>query len=205
MNNGSPESTGHVDIWGPPNLDLLVNAMKNFVPHATMVNKHIIPDDIKVHENGSALAPSLHMLELKDKHKFKAVSISAILLSPTQLARSQFRPNDASIVYICKLHDIRGNFDPVKVKACGLKQGRKLAELEKGFSVKSDLLDIEVHPDDVIGPPIEMGNLHVGLNKIEYESAILPTVLFGQRIMVQRDFQGHLCLRHQFPSRLFDC
>ncbi|XP_060176784.1 tRNAse Z TRZ4, mitochondrial-like isoform X2 [Lycium barbarum] len=154
MNKGSPESTGHVDIWGPPNLDLLVNAMKNFVPHATMVNKHIIPDDIKVHENGSALAPSLHMLELKDKHKFKAVSISAILLSPTQLAGSQFRPNDASIVYICKLHDIRGNFDPEKVKACGLKQGRKLAELEKGFSVKSDLLDIEVHPDDVMGPPI---------------------------------------------------
>ncbi|XP_060178291.1 tRNAse Z TRZ4, mitochondrial-like [Lycium barbarum] len=162
MNNGSPESTGHVDIWGPPNLDLLVNAMNNFDPHATMVNKHIIPDNANIHENGSALAPSLHVLELKDKHKFKAVTISAILLSLTQLAGSYFKPNDTSIVYICKLHDIRGNFDPEKIKACGLKQGRKVAELEKGFSVKSDLLDIELTfilprsgpSSDVIGPLI---------------------------------------------------
>ncbi|XP_075103366.1 tRNAse Z TRZ4, mitochondrial isoform X6 [Nicotiana tabacum] len=157
IKNGSPESTEHVDIWGPPNLDLLVNAMKNFVPHATMVKAHIIPrsDNVMVHGNGAALASSLHAEELQAEGKFKAVSISAILLTPTDLLDgSHFSSNDTSIVYICNLHDIRGEFDPRKAKACGLKKGRKLGQLQNGISVKSDLLDIEVHPDDVIGPPI---------------------------------------------------
>lgn len=84
IKNGSPESTEHVDIWGPPILDLLVNAMKNFVPHATMVKAHIIPrsDNVKVHGNGAALASSLHAEELQAEGKFKAVSISAFS-SPT--------------------------------------------------------------------------------------------------------------------------
>ncbi|XP_015165885.1 zinc phosphodiesterase ELAC protein 2-like [Solanum tuberosum] len=143
MKNGSSESDDHVRIWGPPNLDLLVNAMKTYVPHAVMTKKNIIP------QSGSALAPPLHAEELRDVDKFKAVSISAFLLSPTQ-----FSSNDTSIVYICKLHDIRGKVDVVKAKACGLEDKRKLGQLQKGISVKSDLLDIEVHPDDVIGPPI---------------------------------------------------
>lgn len=135
-----------VDIWGPPNLDLLVNAMKNFVPHATMVKTHIIPqsDNVMVHGNGAALASSLHAEELQAEGKFKAVSISAILLTPTHLDGSHFSSNDTSIVYICNLHDIRGEFDPRKAKACGLKKGRKLGQLQNGISVKSDLLDIEV-------------------------------------------------------------
>uniref|UniRef100_A0A1U7YHM3 ribonuclease Z n=1 Tax=Nicotiana sylvestris TaxID=4096 RepID=A0A1U7YHM3_NICSY len=146
IKNGSPESTEHVDIWGPPNLDLLVNAMKNFVPHATMVKAHIIPrsDNVMVHGNGAALASSLHAEELQAEGKFKAVSISAILLTPTHLDGSHFSSNDTSIVYICNLHDIRGEFDPRKAKACGLKKGRKLGQLQNGISVKSDLLDIEV-------------------------------------------------------------
>ncbi|KAH0721288.1 hypothetical protein KY290_006210 [Solanum tuberosum] len=143
MKNGSSESDDHVRIWGPPNLDLLVNAMKTYVPHAVMTKKNIIP------QSGSALAPPLYAEELRDVDKFKAVSISAFLLSPTQ-----FSPNDTSIVYICKLHDIRGKVDIVKAKACGLEDKRKLGQLQKGISVKSDLLDIEVHPDDVIGPSI---------------------------------------------------
>ncbi|XP_019254358.1 PREDICTED: zinc phosphodiesterase ELAC protein 2-like isoform X2 [Nicotiana attenuata] len=130
--------------------------MKNFVPHATMVKAHIIPrsDNVMVHGNGAALASSLHAEELQAEGKFKAVSISAILLTPTHLDGSHFSSNDTSIVYICNLHDIRGEFDPRKAKACGLKKGRKLGQLQNGISVKSDLLDIEVHPDDVIGPPI---------------------------------------------------
>uniref|UniRef100_A0A3Q7JF54 ribonuclease Z n=1 Tax=Solanum lycopersicum TaxID=4081 RepID=A0A3Q7JF54_SOLLC len=143
IKNGSFESDDHVRIWGPPNLDLLVNAMKTYVPHAVMTKKNIIP------QSGSALAPPLYVEELRDVDKFKAVNISAFLLSP-----AQFSPNDTSIVYICKLHDIRGKVDIVKAKACGLEDKRKLGQLQKGISVKSDLLDIEVHPDDVIGPPI---------------------------------------------------
>ncbi|MCD7462440.1 hypothetical protein HAX54_048544 [Datura stramonium] len=156
MNNGSPESIGHVSIWGPPDLDLLVNAMKNFVPHAVMEKTNIIPqsDNVTINGNRSALAPPIHAQELQAKPKFKAVSLSAILLSPTHLAGSHFSSNDTSIVYICKLHDIRGKVDLGKAKACGLKQGRKLGQLQDGISVKSDLLDTEVHPDDVIGPPI---------------------------------------------------
>lgn len=148
MKNESPQSAGKVEIWGPPNLDLLVNAMKIFVPRAVMKNKNIIS------QSGSALAPPIHAEELRADGKFKAVSISAILLSPTHLAGSHFSPSDTSIVYICKLHDITGKVDTDKAKACGLDRGRKLGQLQKGFSVKSDFLDIEVHPDDVIGPTI---------------------------------------------------
>ncbi|XP_047270115.1 tRNAse Z TRZ4, mitochondrial isoform X1 [Capsicum annuum] len=148
MKDESPQSAGKVQIWGPPNLNLLVNAMKTFVPHAVMKNKNCIP------QSGSALVPPLHAEELRADGKFKAVSISAILLSPTHFAGSHFSPNDTSIVYICKLHDITGKVDKDKAKACGLNPGRKLGQLQKGFSVKSDFLDIEVHPDDVIGPTI---------------------------------------------------
>ncbi|KAM3281093.1 hypothetical protein P3S67_028113 [Capsicum chacoense] len=52
-------------IWGPPNLDLLVNAMKTFVPHVVMKNKNIIP------QSGSALVPSLHAEEVRADGKFK--------------------------------------------------------------------------------------------------------------------------------------
>ncbi|XP_055808983.1 tRNAse Z TRZ4, mitochondrial-like isoform X2 [Solanum dulcamara] len=140
MKNESSKSDDHVCIWGPPNLDLLVNAMKTYVPNAVMKKINIIS------QSGSALAPP------DCDGKFKAVSISAILLSPIRLAGSDFSPNDTSIVYVCKLHDIRGKVDTVKAKACGLEDQRKLGQLQNGISVKSDLLDIEVHPDDVVGP-----------------------------------------------------
>ncbi|OIT33758.1 hypothetical protein A4A49_07384 [Nicotiana attenuata] len=134
-----------------------------------MIKAHIVPqsDNVMVHGNGAALGSCLHAEELQAEGKFKAVSISAILLTPTHLDGSHFSSNDTSIVYICNLRDIRGEFDPRKAKACGLKKGRKLGQLQNGISVKSDLLDIElsncsrlsfclilVHPDDAIGPPI---------------------------------------------------
>ncbi|PHU17005.1 hypothetical protein BC332_12700 [Capsicum chinense] len=108
MNNESPQSVGK--IWGPPNLDSLVNAMKTFVPHVVMKNKNIIP------QSGSALVPSLHAEELRADGKFKAV---------------------------------RGKLTLGKAEACGIKDKRRLGQLQKGFSVKSDFLDIEVHPNDL--------------------------------------------------------
>ncbi|KAF3679701.1 hypothetical protein FXO38_02647 [Capsicum annuum] len=36
-----------------------------------------------------------------------------------------------------------------KAEACGIKDKRRLGQLQKGFSVKSDFLDIEVHPNDL--------------------------------------------------------
>ncbi|PHT80882.1 hypothetical protein T459_13897 [Capsicum annuum] len=99
-----------LQIWGPPNLDSLVNAMKIFVPHVVMKNKNIIP------QSGSALVPSLHAEELRADGKFKAV---------------------------------RGKLTLGKAEACGIKDKRRLGQLQKGFSVKSDFLDIEVHPNDL--------------------------------------------------------
>ncbi|PHT37260.1 hypothetical protein CQW23_24960 [Capsicum baccatum] len=101
-------------------------------------------------------SPSVLLCFDKERFIFNAGEVCrfAIAITKTKVLRVLGNPNDTSIVYICKLHDITGKVDKDKAKACGLNPGRKLGQLQKGFSVKSDLLDIEVHPDDVIGPTI---------------------------------------------------
>ncbi|PHT75899.1 hypothetical protein T459_19421 [Capsicum annuum] len=120
MNNESPQSAGKVQIWVPPNQDLLVNVMNTFVPHVVMKNKNIIP------QTGSALVPLFHAEELGANGKFKAVSISVIHLSQINLDGSHFGLNDTSITNICKLYDIR----------------------QKVNTRKSDLLDIKAENTD---------------------------------------------------------
>ncbi|KAF3626577.1 cox19 family protein [Capsicum annuum] len=101
-------------------------------------------------------SPSVLLCFDKERFIFNAGEVCrfAIAITKTKVLRVLGNPNDTSIVYICKLHDITGKVDKDKAKACGLNPGRKLGQLQKGFSVKSDLLYIEVHPDDVIGPTI---------------------------------------------------
>ncbi|MQL95375.1 hypothetical protein Taro_028042, partial [Colocasia esculenta] len=64
------------------------------------------------------------------------------------------KPGDIAVVYVCELPEIKGKFDPVKAEALGLKPGPKYRELQGGSSVKSDFLNIMVHPSDVLGPSI---------------------------------------------------
>uniref|UniRef100_A0A1D1XFM1 ribonuclease Z n=2 Tax=Anthurium amnicola TaxID=1678845 RepID=A0A1D1XFM1_9ARAE len=68
--------------------------------------------------------------------------------------RSTLKPGDIAVVYACELPEIKGKFDPVKAEALGLKPGPKYRELQLGNCVKSDFLDIMVHPNDVLGPSI---------------------------------------------------
>ncbi|KAM3338721.1 hypothetical protein P3S68_030807 [Capsicum galapagoense] len=48
-----------------------------------------------------------------------------------------------------KFKAVRGKLTLGKAEACGIKDKRRLGQLQKGFSVKSDFLDIEVHPNDL--------------------------------------------------------
>ncbi|PHT38087.1 hypothetical protein CQW23_21660 [Capsicum baccatum] len=77
---------------GLPGITKVLSAGKTFVPHVVMKNKNIVP------QSASALVLSLHAEELRADGKFKAVSISAILLSLIHLDGSHFGPNDISIV-----------------------------------------------------------------------------------------------------------
>ncbi|KAJ0989419.1 hypothetical protein J5N97_007775 [Dioscorea zingiberensis] len=67
-------------------------------------------------------------------------------------AESTLKPGDIAVVYACELPEIKGKFDPDKAASLGLKPGPKYRELQLGNSVRSDHLDIMVHPSDVLGP-----------------------------------------------------
>ncbi|CAK7325117.1 unnamed protein product [Dovyalis caffra] len=116
-----------VNIWGPSDLKLLVEAMKSFIPHAAMVHTKLISDDRHV---------------LVDNN---AVKVSAILLRPHILDGSHVKPCEISVIYVCELHEIRGKFNKEKADAFGLTVREKYRILQRGDSV---------HPSDVFGPSI---------------------------------------------------
>ncbi|GMH15986.1 hypothetical protein Nepgr_017827 [Nepenthes gracilis] len=68
--------------------------------------------------------------------------------------RTAIKPGDLSVIYVCELPEIQGKFDPKKAEALGLKPGPKYRELQLNNSVKSDHLDIMVHPSDVMDPSV---------------------------------------------------
>ncbi|OMP05967.1 hypothetical protein COLO4_08423 [Corchorus olitorius] len=133
-----------VNIWGPSNLNLLVDAMKCFIPHYAMVHTHLI----------SHTGPLQTDSPSADASKFKDVKISAILLQPNGVEGSAVSPSDVAIVYVCELHELKWKFHKEKADALGVKVKTKFKELTEGKSVKPDCLDITVHPSDVIGPPV---------------------------------------------------
>jgi ribonuclease Z len=51
------------------------------------------------------------------------------------------KPGDTAIVYACELLKIKGNFDPSKAVALGLRPGPKYRELRLGDFVQSDQFD----------------------------------------------------------------
>ncbi|KAL2928415.1 tRNAse Z TRZ4 mitochondrial [Bienertia sinuspersici] len=152
-----------VNMWGPSNLEYMVAAMKSFIPNAAMVHTHsfgpsqdpaeIAMPDLKLNSGPFEL--------IKDE----VVKLSAIILrpnednEPTSCSASddsgiKLKPGDLSVIYIFELPEIQGKFYPEKAKALGLKAGPKYRELQHNKSVKSDNLDIMVHPSDVMDPPI---------------------------------------------------
>ncbi|KAE8703229.1 F-box/WD repeat-containing protein 7-like [Hibiscus syriacus] len=136
-----------VNIWGPSNLNLLVDAMKCFIPHHAMVHTNLIS------HTGPLQVDSFHNCASVASN-FKDVKISAILLQPNGVEDSDVKPSDVSVIYVCELNESKGKFHKEKADALGIKVKTKFRELTEGKSVKSDLLDITVHPSDVMGAPV---------------------------------------------------
>ncbi|XP_062087542.1 tRNAse Z TRZ4, mitochondrial-like [Humulus lupulus] len=121
-----------VCVWGPSDLNYLVDAIRSFIPNAVMIHTE-------------SFEASLGSIVLMNNG---VVKISAIVLQPTL---SGGKPGDMSVVYVCELPEIKGKFDDEKALALGVGVGPKRGRLCKGESVKSDCQDIMVHPSDVMG------------------------------------------------------
>ncbi|CAA6666016.1 unnamed protein product [Spirodela intermedia] len=175
---GIGEEGMSVNIWGPSDFKYFVEAMRSFIPNAAMVHTHSFggtTDDNRADSSNSGAVRSLtNPIVLIDD---EVVKISAILLHPSfsgecadkmdvaniansdnldlqSKARSSLKPGDIAVIYACELSEIKGKFDPLKAQALGLKPGPKYRELQLGKSVKSDRLDIMIHPSDVLDPSI---------------------------------------------------
>lgn len=148
-----------VNMWGPSDLKYLVSAMKAFIPYAAMV--HTSSFGPSSDTDGEAVPDSTKFSEPIGLVKDEVVKISAILLQPNGNNEPKLlgspeakKPGDLSVIYVCELPEIQGKFYPEKAKALGLKPGPKYRDLQLQKSVKSDQLDIMVHPSDVMDPPI---------------------------------------------------
>ncbi|GLT77184.1 hypothetical protein SLA2020_487940 [Shorea laevis] len=147
---GMGEEGMSVNVWGPSDLTYLVDAMKSFIPHAAMVHTQSFGPA----HSAAALSDPSKLAEPYVLVNDEIVKISAVFLCPSCSEGLLVRPGEMSVIYICELPELMGKFDPKKAVALGLKPGPKYGELQKGKSVKSDSLDIMVHPSDVMGPPI---------------------------------------------------
>ncbi|GAB2250152.1 hypothetical protein Droror1_Dr00013511 [Drosera rotundifolia] len=180
---GMGEEAGlSVNIEGPSDLKYLVNAMKSFIPSAAMVHTKSFGPSTK--SIGTPPTDPQKLSEPIKLVENEVVKISAILLEPcchnsestavgppqacmtketVQFSESwgtngkpgsMRKPGDLSVIYVCELSEIPGKFDPQKAKDLGLRPGPKYGLLQKNESVQSDLLDIMVHPNDVMDPAI---------------------------------------------------
>ncbi|KAG7594939.1 tRNase Z endonuclease [Arabidopsis thaliana x Arabidopsis arenosa] len=131
-----------VNVWGPSDLNYLVDAMKSFIPRAAMVHTRSF---------GPSSTPDPIVL-VNDE----VVKISAIILKPCHSEEdSGNKSGELSVVYVCELPEILGKFDLEKAKKIfGVKPGPKYSKLQSGESVKSDERDITVYPSDVMGPSL---------------------------------------------------
>lgn len=122
-----------VNVWGPSDLNYLVDAMKSFIPRAAMVHTRSF---------GPSSTPDPIVL-VNDE----VVKISAIILEPCHSEEdSGNKSGELSVVYVCELPEILGKFDLEKAKKIfGVKPGPKYSKLQSGESVKSDERDITVY------------------------------------------------------------
>ncbi|KAF8077273.1 hypothetical protein N665_1049s0007 [Sinapis alba] len=133
-----------VNVWGPSDLKLLVDAMKCFIPRAAMVHTRSF---------GPSSTPDPTVL-VDDE----VVKISAITLEPPRSKEGEescSKSGEISVVYVCELAEIMGKFDLEKAKKVfGVRPGPKYSKLQCGESVRSDEKDITVYPSDVMGPSV---------------------------------------------------
>ncbi|KAJ8539294.1 hypothetical protein K7X08_013546 [Anisodus acutangulus] len=162
-----------VNVRGPPDLYLLVDAMKSFIPNAAM--GHIRS---ALHMDGSdevASASSKKFGRLFAPINDEVVKISVVLLPPrcskvfsgshlTEDLQAQWMnliaevaliPGELSVVCICELPEVKGKSNPDKAAALGVERGPKYSQLQSGNLVESDHQNImKVHPCDVMEPSV---------------------------------------------------
>ena len=122
-----------MNVWGPSDLKLLVDAMKCFIPRAAMVHTRSF---------GPSSTPEPTVL-VDDE----VVKISAITLEPPRSMEEEScsKSGEISVVYVCELAEIMGKFDLEKAKKVfGVRPGPKYSKLQCGESVRSDEKDITV-------------------------------------------------------------
>ncbi|XP_038984994.1 tRNAse Z TRZ4, mitochondrial isoform X2 [Phoenix dactylifera] len=157
---GIGEEGMSINIWGPSDLNYLVDAMRSFIPNAAMVHTHSFgaTQGGITNFSGPEVGKSTDPIVLIDD---EVVRISAIPLRPRSSKNtmsldsetgSALKPGEIAVIYACELPEIKGKFDPDKAASLGLRPGPKYRELQLGNSVMSDRLNIMVHPSDVLGP-----------------------------------------------------
>ena len=166
---GIGEAGMAVNIWGPSDLQYLVDAMRTFVPNASVVHTHSFggPGGIEVKSEASGA-----QVLMEDD----VVKITAVLLKPYSLAAkggSQARSkrarleqsssagseqsvvdegSDLSVVYVCELPEVKGRFDLKKAQAFFNRPGPHYGMLQAGKSVMGSDGKTMVHPSDVMDP-----------------------------------------------------
>ncbi|CAM6036402.1 unnamed protein product [Sphagnum compactum] len=141
-----------VNIWGTSDLQYLVNAMRTFVPNASVVHTHSFGPTLS---QGSASQPQKFATVLLEDD---VVKISAVLLWPESsevkgTIRSQDKRDDElSVVYVCELPEVKGKFDPSKAEAFFNRPGPHYGLLQAGKSVMGSDGKTMVHPSDVMDP-----------------------------------------------------
>ncbi|CAK9882365.1 unnamed protein product [Sphagnum jensenii] len=141
-----------VNIWGTSDLQYLVNAMRTFVPNASVVHTHSFGPTVS---QSSASQPQKFATVLLEDD---VVKISAVLLWPESsevkgTIRSQDKRDDElSVVYVCELPEVKGKFDPSKAEAFFNRPGPHYGLLQAGKSVMGSDGKTMVHPSDVMDP-----------------------------------------------------
>ncbi|KAJ7198699.1 hypothetical protein O6H91_Y499900 [Diphasiastrum complanatum] len=169
-----------VNIWGPSDLRYLVDAMRLFVPQASMFHIHSFGEEVQPasptttgHVHGSEGISQFTSGKMhKEQSPTRESSISDASLSGTSMDADQAsdfmeppdvkaeslsmkrscRPGEISVVYVCELPEVKGKFDPAKAASLGLKKGPKYGRLQDGETVMSDDGKRMVHPSDVMDP-----------------------------------------------------
>ncbi|KAG0614312.1 hypothetical protein M758_6G167300 [Ceratodon purpureus] len=157
-----------VNIWGPSELKYLVDAMRTFVPGASVVHTHSFGGSVGLSKEGAG-AQSEVLLE------DDVVKITAVLLRPQTSSineesggkKKTKRPRveqtdpespsseegrDVSVVYVCELPEVKGRFDIEKARKFFTRAGPHYGLLQAGKSVMSHDGVTMVHPEDVMDP-----------------------------------------------------
>ncbi|GJT56716.1 exocyst complex component EXO84C [Tanacetum coccineum] len=117
---GNGEEGISVNVWGPSDINYLVDAMKSFIPNVAMVHSRCFGPSPKSDKFSLDNPGNFHdQLKLIDD---EVVKITSILLQPENHGLKEdentFKSSDISILFVCELLEIRGKFDLEKEILC---------------------------------------------------------------------------------------